>query len=461
MQTMLAYGEYETVLHWISSLPEEVIDSRPLLQVNKAWILGILNQYQDMEFILQRLQQQAQQHPEGEAYKKIQATIAFLHAMTAFRDGDLDRALQLASLAREEAEARDPELLNNVVLLIGSLHLERRDVEKAARAFSEVEKQLPAVRSLYALLPVFSAITGLADVRVIQGNLRLAEGIYQQACGIAVQWGEAKFHILGRVYISLGELHYQRNELRTAMEFIQKGIEHYQKWGHATDMAYSYASLSRVLQAFGQVAAAKEAMAKALVDAQQTTASIRAAREVRRRQVQNLLVDGDLRSGEQWAKDYANRSEAPVTFNDEKDQILRARILMAQNEPGAALTLLTGMAEAMESSGRAGSLIETLVLQALAYHAAGQTENALKVLKKALKIAEPDGYIRVFVDEGEPLRCLLEKWKAQVLQEIPRESGFPGQPEPDPVLQGCRLYIDRLLDCFSSQAYHSRSTAEF
>jgi len=445
MQTMLAYGEYETVLQWIGSLPEEVIDSRPWLQINKAWVLGILNQYQDMEIILHRLEQQAQQHPDNDDYVRIKAYIFFLHAMTAFRDSDLDRALRLAALAREQAEAKDPEFLNNVILLIGSLHLERRDIEKAAQAFSEVEKALPAVRTLYALLPVFSAVTALADIRAIQGDLRAAEAVYHRARRIAAQWGDARFHIMGRVYIALGELHYQRNELSTALENIQRGIEHYQKWGHATDMAYSYAALSRVLQASGNVSAAIDAMEKALGEANQTTASIRAAREVKRQQVLLGMKNGDLQVAEQWLKEYGAKSDAPATFNDEKDQVLRARIWMAQDKSKEALPLLTRAAKAAQASGRVGSLIEILTLQTLALQSADQTGKALDVLMQALKIAEPAGYVRVFVDEGEPLRFLLGKCKLRVTQPLKQETGATGSGEHNPIL----LYIDRLLNSFS------------
>jgi LuxR family maltose regulon positive regulatory protein len=92
--------------------------------------------------------------------------------------------------------------------------------------------------------------------------------------------------------------------------------------------------------------------------------------------------------------------------------MMRARVLIAQNNPGEAMQLLSPQLEPLEAAGRTRSLIEVLALQAIALQVQGRVSQALTALAHALSLAEPEGYVRLFVDEGKPMAQLLRKMKA-------------------------------------------------
>ena len=102
----------------------------------------------------------------------------------------------------------------------------------------------------------------------------------------------------------------------------------------------------------------------------------------------------------------------PYVLHEFEDLTL-ARVYLAQNHPDEVLALLAPILQTAEKLGRVTTLIETLTLQALAYQAQCDLSNADAALTRALTLAEPEGYIRLFVDEGEPMKQLLERLRAE------------------------------------------------
>ena len=115
------------------------------------------------------------------------------------------------------------------------------------------------------------------------------------------------------------------------------------------------------------------------------------------------LAQNNLPAAARWATEY----QADVESRTEAADMVLARVLMAQGETGQALDLLAPISEAAGGSERKGVKIESLTLQALAYQAQGDTQKAQSALAAALSLAEPEGYTRIFVDEGPPIKVLL------------------------------------------------------
>jgi LuxR family maltose regulon positive regulatory protein len=88
-------------------------------------------------------------------------------------------------------------------------------------------------------------------------------------------------------------------------------------------------------------------------------------------------------------------------------------VLIAQGKPGEALRLLARLLEEAQAVGRMGSVIEVLALQALAFQAQDNLDQALSALERALSLAEPEGFVRTFVDEGKPMARLLRRALSQ------------------------------------------------
>jgi LuxR family maltose regulon positive regulatory protein len=118
-----------------------------------------------------------------------------------------------------------------------------------------------------------------------------------------------------------------------------------------------------------------------------------------------------------WREAWVCTDEATPRYEDEPGALTLARVLIAQGEPEQALRLLDGFRAHARTQGRLGSELEILVLRALAEDAQGQTSQAVQLLEQALMLAEPEGYVRLFVDEGVPmlslLHLVLSKWKGR------------------------------------------------
>jgi LuxR family transcriptional regulator, maltose regulon positive regulatory protein len=127
-----------------------------------------------------------------------------------------------------------------------------------------------------------------------------------------------------------------------------------------------------------------------------------------------LVGQGRLAEAREWAREQDLSVDDELSYQREFDHITLARVLMARhrrdkvaNPLQEAMTLLGRLKGAAEDGGRMGSLIEILVLTALAYQLRGETSRALTPLARALTLAEPEGYVRTFVDEGPAMRTLL------------------------------------------------------
>ncbi len=119
-----------------------------------------------------------------------------------------------------------------------------------------------------------------------------------------------------------------------------------------------------------------------------------------------------------------------ISMRDEFEHLLWARLLIAQKEADAALQLLGRLLQGAEAGGRTGRVIEILALQALAQQALGDSKQALIALRQALSLAEPQGYVRLFVDEGTRMQTLLQMAATRKISPV---------------------YIDNLLAAFAVQ----------
>jgi LuxR family maltose regulon positive regulatory protein len=158
------------------------------------------------------------------------------------------------------------------------------------------------------------------------------------------------------------------------------------------------------------------------------------------------VAQGNLDKALGWARTQGLSVEDELSYLHEFDHITLARLLLAQYQHDridgsihAAMLLLDRLLEAAEEGGRTGSLIEILVLQTLAYHAQDNLPAALLPLQRALTLAEPEGYVRMFLDEGEPMRTLIADFRVRIEKQ---------KRDPDHKLIG---YTDKLLAAFSQQ----------
>jgi LuxR family maltose regulon positive regulatory protein len=163
--------------------------------------------------------------------------------------------------------------------------------------------------------------------------------------------------------------------------------------------------------------------------------------------IQFWLASGEVERAMNWLREIAQPSRVQTAAHSplaqEREEVARVRILLAQKMPAEALSLLEPLQESAEQQERWSHVIEMKVLQVLAYHMLHEDQKAFTILAQALQLAEPEGYIRIFVDEGTAMATLLSR-----LRDQERKQG----PTP---------YLDTLLAAFSSQriTHNSRPPA--
>jgi LuxR family maltose regulon positive regulatory protein len=162
------------------------------------------------------------------------------------------------------------------------------------------------------------------------------------------------------------------------------------------------------------------------------------------------LAHGMLAEALAWAREQGLSAGDTLSYLREFEHITLARILLARyksDRTDSTIREVTGLLErllqAAQEGGRTGNVIEILVLQALAHHSQGDIPAALLPLQKTLALAEPEGYVRMFLDEGEPVMFLIDDLRGRIL-----DGSFTVNGSRPVVLLP---YIDRLLQSFSAR----------
>jgi LuxR family maltose regulon positive regulatory protein len=169
-------------------------------------------------------------------------------------------------------------------------------------------------------------------------------------------------------------------------------------------------------------------------------------------QVKLWLVQGNWPAVERWTAALEKRfgSHHPFRFEDELAHITQARAFIAQNKLDEAIRLLSGLEEAARSGGRQGRLIEIILLKALALQAVGDITEAGIALTKSLALAEPGGYVRIFLDEGQPIQMLLAQWLSH--EQVHRAEHVGTSP--------VRGYAAHLLSQFDAERHRTMAAQE-
>jgi LuxR family maltose regulon positive regulatory protein len=201
---------------------------------------------------------------------------------------------------------------------------------------------------------------------------------------------------------------YQRNELDSALRQVTEGIALCRQFLYPAPLATGLVTLAWIRQAQGDPGGALEAMGEAgqaalgpgvngLLDPVPT------------QRARLVLAQGDVAAAARWARERGLDADDEPGYPREPEYLVLARVLLAQDRPAPALGLLERLHAAADAQGRAGSVIEIQALQAMALAAAGEEDAAVDALAQALMLACPQGYVRVFADEGAPMAALLAR----------------------------------------------------
>ncbi len=433
---LLRKGASASVARWLEAMPVEVVHARPRLCLIYGWyyVMGPAINPDRAEEWVQFALRAAPAGPTPDS--DFIGEVASLRAMITSIWGDTTESIAVARQALVALPAGSP-WRGMMTFCLGSTLLLAGDVIAAAPALEEALRLSREDGAYYIQL---NAASFLGDIQVFQGRLDRAEETYQQVLSWTDHGVPQKGALMARA--GLANVLCERNQLDAALAHIQPAIEQLERVGGAWSTLVLNRALARVQQAQGKWPDALAALEHAQRVGQRTGVNIVATQAAALR-ARLLLARGEVHAAQQWAANSGISPDDEIAGHaglHEEEYLTLARVLSARHEHDAALALLNQLLLSAESEGKTGSVLTISVLQALVAQAQGDWDRAPAFLERALLLAEPEGYIRLFVDEGEPMHALLVEYRSLILSRRSVESDNRRRRLP--------AYIDRLLAAF-------------
>ncbi|HKA48799.1 MAG TPA: LuxR C-terminal-related transcriptional regulator [Candidatus Dormibacteraeota bacterium] len=408
----LGRGEGDTLRRWLAALSPEALRSRPGLCLVQAITLFNAGHLAPAEAWLDDADR-ALAAEGGEAWAAgsrgegmlatIPATVTSVRASLAIARGEPARARRLVQRAQSLMSETDwaPRLSIRWNLALADW-MEGRPAD-AERELSGLVAEGRASGMPHLAL---SAGSVLGRVQRAQGRLGAALRTYQEGLAFGAAAWRPKVLAVGEAHIGMAEVLYQRDRLDDAMSHVAEGIELCRRLTSAQSLATGLATLAWIRQAMGDPEAAIEAMEEAY-HVLPSLDVVSLHNPVPAERARLLLAQGKVSAAATWVEERGLAETAGPTYAREQEYLALARLLLATGSPDRALGLLERLHDPARSQGRVGSVIEVQALEALASHARGDGDRALSRLVGALNLGRPEGYVRVFADEGRSMAALL------------------------------------------------------
>jgi LuxR family maltose regulon positive regulatory protein len=419
-----------TVRSWLELIPEDVIQVRPVLIVAMAWVLLSDGEFEGVEARLQAAERWldaaagtgvgSAAAPAGmvvanEAeYRRLPGTIETYRAALALARGEPLGAIRHARRALELAPAGEHRWRASAWGLMAIAFWGSGDLEGAYSAWAECASGL---RRAGHIADIFGCAIGMADIQLAQGRLGAAMRTYEQALQRASEQhgseqGGPVLRGTADMYVGMSEVHRERNDLAAATQQLLRSQELGEAIGLPQNRYRWRVAMARIRRSEGDLDGALELLNEA--ERLYMGDMFPNVRPVPALKARVWIAQDRLGEALGWAREQGLSTDDDLSYLREFEHITLARMLLARSggeraghSAPEASRLLGRLLVAAEEGSRTGHVIEILVLQALAHQALGDIPAALARLEQAMTLAEPEGYVRVFVDEGPPMASLL------------------------------------------------------
>ncbi len=408
---MVSRGEQTWLRVWTGRLSKELVHRRPWLCIYEAYSHSWFGELEEAERLLEQAEKALGSGISASDVRLMQGHIAYVRSRVTAMRGDLHRAIEFCLVARECVPAGNLALQLDTQITLGYEYFLHGDYAEARPTLSETIRSGIAAG---AVINTVAAACVLARLVAVEGLLNESYDLYQMAAQQIPQASGQHLGVKALVEIGIADLLCERNELVAAQAYMKQGLALLACWDKADDWVLAYITLARIHLAQANRSDALEAIEKAADVIQTRGIFSEARRAAENAQVKLWLAQGDLQTADRWAGSQVERlgSDGQFGFENELTNIARARVLIALNRPDEAIELLSYLEETARAAGRVGRVIEILLLKALALRETGNSEQAILAMTKCLRLAEPEGYVRLFLDEGQPVRLLLAQWLA-------------------------------------------------
>jgi LuxR family transcriptional regulator, maltose regulon positive regulatory protein len=403
---LLISGEVATLLNWTDSI-EFQSETRPWLAIQKAWALALIGDLERVEPTLQAPESLLAPLEPTVEVRTMRGTIAAARAQCANSRANTQLAAEYARQALDllpDCSSISQSIRSVATLILGDACRVNGNFEEAIRAYIET---IQIGREAHNLNMVIIANSNIAEILMGQGHLHRAADTYTQSLQMAVRPDGQRSPLAARIFAGLGRLSYEWNRLDDAEQAIRQCMELSRTWGDTGQQAYAHAMQARLEQARNNPEKAQEAMREAERLIGERPLSPHWSIQVRADLTRVWIAQGNLERPSQHIQKRGLKIKDEIPYQRESEYVLLLRVLLARGEHEAAIILSNRLLQQAEIIGQAGLAIEALILQALALQGKKETEQALAALERALALAQPEGYVRIFLDEGEAMTRLL------------------------------------------------------
>jgi LuxR family maltose regulon positive regulatory protein len=416
-----------TVRAWLKVIPDELVRARPVLAVGFAGALLAGNEFEGVQGRLRDAErwlappagERRQEGPappgamvvvDQEEFARLPGAIELYRAGLALAHGDAAGTVRHARRAIDLALEGDHLCRAGAAGLLGLTFWGSGDLAAAHRAYSEC---VAGLHRAGHVSDVLGCSIALADIRITQGRLGEALRTFEEALRLPAEPGQPVLRGTADMYVGMSEVHRERGDLEVAAQQLLRSQELGEQAGLPQNLYRWRVAMARLREAEADPGGALDLLTEAerlyLGDFFPNVRPIPALR------TRMLVARGRVGEALGWARERGLGVDDDLSYLREFEHITLARVLMAQHATGRAersvhdaARLLERLLPAAEQGERAGSVIEILVLRALAHQRLGHLPAALACLERAVVLAEPEGYVRVFADEGPPMAVLLK-----------------------------------------------------
>ena len=431
LPSLVARGHFVTLMQWLNRLPPAILRSRPLLCVTRARSALRQQQLDEAEKWLEMTWNALAAQPSqdinvvGEAYA--------LRVDLVLNRGRLAETIQLALEALEILPEELDHPRGEILLFLGIAYYWDAQYAKATTVTIQAAHYATRAGDLLSALYAWANHIRFAYA---QGKLREAMAAIEQTWAFATDHNADQLPIMGSPHNNRGEVLYEWNLLDAAEENILRAIHLAELGGNPRALLRGNSLLLSIYRAKGQFAEADETLQRALSLARQYQLPIHILDDCTKSIVQKWLFDRNLAAVAEWIERRGLSFESPEIRGLENEYYLVARYLAAQNQLTEAANLLEKAAASANGLGKMMIYVAIEAHHALVLQQLGDTRAAFAMMTHLLEIAEPEGYVRTFVDEGKAMQTFLAALQARLT----------------PKLQG---YVALLLQAFAQPAVNT------
>jgi LuxR family maltose regulon positive regulatory protein len=414
-------GESATLSGWMNALPGSTRRNHPSLCLAYARALVDAAENISIESLVDEVEAGLQMDRfSGDLNStSLRGQIAALRAYLAMIRNHYKETIELSRFAQELLGEEEARWRSFVGLILAGAYRFTNNWAAASQTYLEASDLSQAAGDKVNAL---RALSMRGEVLEAQGHLHQSAEQFERVLRLAQELAIPTSPATGYALVGLGRVWFEWNDLQASINSVQEGIQRGKKGDYKDILLRGYLGLARIRQAQADLKGTQEALENAELIAKQMGV-VEIKDWVNAFRAQAWLAQGDIESAIDWASKYSG------DLNDEtfpSNAIALARVRLVQGRHEEALGLLNHALQSAYAVGRLRNAIQILIVKALIHRELEDLENASLALSRALTLAEPEGYLRMFLDEGESMRSLLSDFQARI-EKRPRETSTDNQ----------------------------------